>query len=108
MASAGRLPRKNPGISTYFNRYAITPPLHLEAVGLTLSLHTFEEEGDMFRRSLGIVAGLLLCASAWAQNSASITGTVRDATGAIVTGADVLVTSPDKGVSLKTTTNADG
>ncbi len=45
---------------------------------------------------------------AFAQNSASITGTVRDASGSAVAGAKVLVTNLEKAVTLATTTNSDG
>jgi Carboxypeptidase regulatory-like domain/TonB-dependent Receptor Plug Domain len=51
---------------------------------------------------------LLLCSVSFAQNSASITGTVRDASGAVVAGAQVTVSSPDRAVLLKTTTNVEG
>ena len=43
-----------------------------------------------------------------AQNSGSITGTVRDSSGGTVAGAKVEVTSIDKGVSFDATTNAGG
>jgi len=49
-----------------------------------------------------------LAGSALAQNSGSITGTVRDATGALVPGAQVIVSDSTKGISLKTTTNSEG
>ncbi|HEX4773179.1 MAG TPA: carboxypeptidase regulatory-like domain-containing protein [Bryobacteraceae bacterium] len=48
-------------------------------------------------------AGLGLC-----QNSGSITGTVRDSTGATVVGASVEITSLDKGASFQAKTNAQG
>ena len=43
-----------------------------------------------------------------AQNSASITGTVRDSTGAVLPGAAVGVANVATGVTLKAVTNADG
>jgi hypothetical protein len=43
-----------------------------------------------------------------AQNSGSVTGTVRDATGAVVPGAQVVLSDSQKGISLKTSTNNDG
>src|SRR5580704_7063983 len=43
-----------------------------------------------------------------AQNRGSITGTVRDATGAVLPNAQVAVTDVGTGVTLKTTTNANG
>ena len=57
-------------------------------------------------RSLACV--LILTASLLAQNSSSITGTVRDASGAVVPGAAVTVTNVDRGTSIATKSNSDG
>jgi len=62
----------------------------------------------LYRIASLLASCLFFCATAFAQNSASITGTVRDATGAIVAGAEVIVSNPEKAISLKTTTNSDG
>src|SRR5271169_2751631 len=43
-----------------------------------------------------------------AQNSGSITGTVRDSSGGVVAGADVTVINVDKGTSFSAKTNSDG
>jgi Carboxypeptidase regulatory-like domain/TonB-dependent Receptor Plug Domain len=43
-----------------------------------------------------------------AQNSGSITGTVRDSSGGVVAGADVTVANVEKGTSFSATTNSDG
>ncbi|HTT64520.1 MAG TPA: carboxypeptidase regulatory-like domain-containing protein [Bryobacteraceae bacterium] len=52
---------------------------------------------------------LLLCAPLlFAQTTGSITGTVRDNTGAVVAKADVSLTAEGTQTVLKTTTNADG
>jgi hypothetical protein len=62
-------------------------------------------------RSLRItfISLLLLCAPLlFAQTTGSITGTVRDNTGAVVSMADVTLTDTATGTALKTTTNADG
>src|SRR5260370_40386671 len=45
--------------------------------------------------------------AAWAQNG-SITGTVKDSSGAAVSGAPVVVTSPERGITRKTTSNSPG
>jgi len=44
----------------------------------------------------------------FAQNSSSITGTVRDSTGAVIAGANVTVTNTETGVAQKVTSNSSG
>ena len=53
---------------------------------------------------------VLLCAASLlpAQDTAAITGTVRDNSGAVVPNADVKVTNPAGGFDRATTTNSDG
>ena len=52
---------------------------------------------------------LLLCAPAlFAQGTGSITGAVRDNTGAVIAKAEVTLTNTVTGTPLKTTTNAGG
>jgi hypothetical protein len=48
------------------------------------------------------------CAVAWAQDTGSITGTVKDASGASIANADVQVASPDHGIDRHTVTNSQG
>src|SRR5262249_14353519 len=43
-----------------------------------------------------------------AQDTASLTGTVRDSSGASIPNAAVKVTSADRGINRETTTNSDG
>lgn len=49
-----------------------------------------------------------LCLAASAQDTGSITGTVKDPSGAAVPNADVVVTSPDHGIDRHTTSNSSG
>ncbi len=47
------------------------------------------------------------CGAAWAQNG-SITGTVKDPSGAALSGATVVIASPERGINRQTTTNSTG
>src|SRR5947208_11961969 len=60
-----------------------------------------------FRLLFGISLVLMFCAAAWAQTG-SITGTVKDPSGAAVSGAKVVVTSPERGITREMDTNASG
>jgi Carboxypeptidase regulatory-like domain len=51
---------------------------------------------------------LTFCAAAWAQDTGSITGTVKDPSGAAVANAAVVVASPDHGIDRHTATNSSG
>jgi len=51
---------------------------------------------------------VLSAAFVHAQDTASLTGTVRDSTGAIVAGAQVTVSSTERGIKRDTTTNSAG
>jgi hypothetical protein len=60
-----------------------------------------------FRVLFGMSLVLMFCAAAWAQTG-SITGTVKDPSGAAVSGAKVVVTSPERGITREMDTNASG
>src|SRR5277367_1848841 len=47
------------------------------------------------------------CGAAWSQTG-SITGTVKDPSGAAISGATVVVTSPERGITRTTTSNSTG
>src|SRR3954467_7277445 len=59
------------------------------------------------RLVLGILIVLTFCAAGWAQTG-SITGTVKDPSGAAIAGATVIVSSPDKGFNREMQTNSSG
>jgi Carboxypeptidase regulatory-like domain len=59
----------------------------------------------LFRIGLLVVT---FSAAAWGQDTGSITGTVKDSTGATVAGASVVVSSPDHGINRSTVTNSAG
>jgi hypothetical protein len=63
-----------------------------------------------FRHSaLIVLVTLLLSVSAWAQKDAGvIVGTVRDSTGAVVSGASVTITDAERGSKTVITTNESG
>ena len=60
-----------------------------------------------FRLVLGILIVLTFCVAGWAQTG-SITGTVKDPSGAAIAGATVIVSSPDKGFNREMQTNSSG
>ncbi len=60
-------------------------------------------------RGLGTFIAVLIVASAvWAQDTASITGTVTDSTGAAIPGAKVALTNTAQGINRAATTNGSG
>jgi Carboxypeptidase regulatory-like domain/TonB-dependent Receptor Plug Domain len=59
------------------------------------------------RLLLGVSLVLMLCAAATAQTG-SITGTVKDPSGAAIAGASVVIASPERGISRQMATNSSG
>ena len=55
-----------------------------------------------------VAAGFLLCATARGQETASISGSVTDPSGAVIPNASVTLTQQETGTTQKTTTNGDG
>jgi Carboxypeptidase regulatory-like domain len=60
------------------------------------------------RLVLGILIVLTFCAAGWAQTTGSITGTVKDPSGAAIAGATVVVASPERGINREMATNSTG
>ncbi|MBI3474878.1 MAG: carboxypeptidase regulatory-like domain-containing protein [Acidobacteria bacterium] len=61
----------------------------------------------LFNKIVFVIA-LFSASILYAQDSASVTGTVRDASGASVANAKVVVSAADRGINRETTTNSDG
>jgi len=55
----------------------------------------------------GILLVLMFCAAAWAQTG-SITGTVKDPSGASIAGATVVIASPERGITRTMQSNSTG
>jgi hypothetical protein len=62
----------------------------------------------VFRILVCLGMSVFLCGSAFAQVNASIAGTVRDTSGAVVPGAQIHVTSGGIGLTRAVTANSDG
>ena len=67
----------------------------------------------MFRSSMRyflffFLASVLTAAGVWSQTTARFTGTVKDASGATITGANVTLTNQGTNVSKKSTTDEEG
>ncbi len=62
----------------------------------------------MKSRVLWLGVCLFLSLAAWGQDSASITGTVTDPSGAAVANAQVTLTSPERGINRTSPTNESG
>jgi hypothetical protein len=62
----------------------------------------------MLPRIALLLATVTFCAAAWAQDTASITGTVTDASGAAVAKAQVAVKNAEHGLNRSGTTNDSG
>jgi hypothetical protein len=62
------------------------------------------------KRTICLLVGLLLLAGlpGWAQDTATLVGTVSDATGAVVPGAKVTVSNPSRGFTRDVASNAAG
>src|SRR5579859_373194 len=59
------------------------------------------------RLLLGMFLVPMLCAAGWAQTG-SISGTVKDPSGAAISGATVIVTSPERGINRQMSSNSTG
>jgi len=62
----------------------------------------------MLVRIGSLMVTVIFCAAAWAQDTASLTGTVTDATGATVPNAQVSVSNAAQGIGRTAATNGSG
>src|SRR5579864_8569699 len=60
------------------------------------------------RLLLAMLLVLISCVAAWAQTNGSITGTVKDPSGAAIAGANVVITNTDQGINRQMATNSSG
>ena len=70
-----------------------------------------QKRGCMVMRNLAVgLLGFALCGQlVWSQvNTATISGTVRDASGAVLPGANVVVLNQDTGITRTVTSNTSG
>src|SRR2546427_3867840 len=56
----------------------------------------------------GLLMGGLVCPIAWSQATAQINGTVRDQSGAILPGVEIVVTQTDTGAARNTVSDEAG
>src|SRR6184192_4404384 len=57
---------------------------------------------------LALVVVVLVSSTVWAQSTAQITGTVKDASGAVLPGAEVTATQIETGIARMTISNETG
>ena len=55
-----------------------------------------------------VASALLFCVAAWAQDTATIVGTVTDSSGGVIPNAKVTVSNPEKGFTRDLVTNTAG
>src|SRR5437763_3163831 len=58
--------------------------------------------------ALTLFVSVLVSASAWAQSTAQISGTVKDASGAVLPGVEVTATQTETGIARSTVSNETG
>src|SRR2546423_3498772 len=58
--------------------------------------------------ALAFVVSILATANVWAQATAEISGTVKDATGAVLPGVEVTATQTETGIARSTVSNETG
>src|SRR5947199_8157052 len=78
---------------------------------ISIDLHSESMEGIMrwFGAAwVGCIVCLTSAGPAWAQATAQISGTVRDASGAVLPGVQVMATQTETGISRTTMTNETG
>ncbi|MFZ1158830.1 MAG: carboxypeptidase regulatory-like domain-containing protein [Candidatus Sulfotelmatobacter sp.] len=55
-----------------------------------------------------VLVVVVACVAAWGQTTGSITGTVKDQSGAAIAGATVVISSPERGINRQMVTNSTG
>src|SRR5439155_23913988 len=57
---------------------------------------------------LGLVLSAVTCTAAWAQSTAQINGSVKDASGAVLPGVEVMATQTETGLTRSVVSNETG
>src|ERR1051325_10723605 len=70
--------------------------------------HHFNRLGEEMKILTALFLSILVCTAAWAQNTAQISGTVKDQTGAVLPGADVTMTQTETGFKRTAVTDETG
>src|SRR6266571_4705149 len=69
---------------------------------------TYEVKRAGFNVLIGLFFSYLSCASAWAQATAQISGSIKDQSAAVLPGVEVTVTQTDTGLTRNVVTNETG
>src|SRR5262249_54543471 len=105
---------------TWRSNASTQPGLSLSGVAANFGLNRpgcmpnahFGEGGEMKSIASVLALGCLSCliapAAAWAEGTAQISGTVRDASGAVLPGVQVTATQTETGITRMTLTNETG
>jgi hypothetical protein len=88
--------------SQHFADFSILNPLRIK---ITISISRVVRTESLERRSK--IGKVISVSFSWAQTS-SVSGTVKDTSGAVIARATVVVSSPERGITREMSTNSTG